>query len=181
MDDLIEKLSNLRSQFNCFNENERDAYHILSEAIKALSEQPEPCEDAVSRADVVDMLEMYPFTEYSEYEAAREVVKRLPSAQPKQVCVANVTLTDEQVKELVEKAKNAVISVIKPEQRWISVSERLPEDDTEVFVYLFDRPSPYIAWVCDGCWFTEEFQVEKENYPKAWCELPEPYKERREG
>ena len=46
------------------------------------SAQPEPCEDAVSRADVIDMLEMYPFTEYSEYEAAREVVKRLPSAQP---------------------------------------------------------------------------------------------------
>lgn len=46
------------------------------------SAKPEPCEDAVSRADVVDMLEMYPFTEYSEYEAAREVVKQLPSAQP---------------------------------------------------------------------------------------------------
>ena len=37
MNDLIEKLSNLRSQFNCFDENERDAYHTLSEAIKALS------------------------------------------------------------------------------------------------------------------------------------------------
>lgn len=35
-------------------------------------------------------------------------------AQPKQVCVANVTLTDEQIKEAVEKAKNAVISAIEP-------------------------------------------------------------------
>ena len=49
MDDLIEKLSNLRSQFNCFDENERYAYHTLSEAIKVLSERPETCEDAVSR------------------------------------------------------------------------------------------------------------------------------------
>ena len=39
MNDLIEKLSNLRSQFNCFDENERDAYHTLSEAIKVISER----------------------------------------------------------------------------------------------------------------------------------------------
>ena len=83
MSDLIEKLSNLRSQFNCFDENERDIYHTLSEAIKVLSEQPEPYGDAVYRADVVDMLDMYPFTEYGEYETAREIVKRLPSVEPK--------------------------------------------------------------------------------------------------
>jgi len=57
MNDLIEKLSNLRSQFNCFDEHERDAYHILSEAIKVLSERPEPCEDAVSREDAIDTLD----------------------------------------------------------------------------------------------------------------------------
>ena len=56
MSDLIEKLSNLRSQFNCFDENERDAYHTLSEAIKVLSERPEPCEDAVSRKDAIIQL-----------------------------------------------------------------------------------------------------------------------------
>lgn len=64
-----------------------------------------------------------------------------------------------------------------PERKWIPCRERLPEDDTEVLVYLFENnKSPYIAWVCDGCWFTEEFQVEKENYPKAWMPLPEPYR-----
>lgn len=41
MADLIGRLSELRCQYNCFDENERDAYHTLSEAIKALSEQPE--------------------------------------------------------------------------------------------------------------------------------------------
>ena len=39
MDDLISRLSELRSQYNCFDENERDAYHTLSEAIEALQEQ----------------------------------------------------------------------------------------------------------------------------------------------
>ena len=63
-----------------------------------------------------------------------------------------------------------------PEQRWIPCSERLPEDDVEVFVYLFDGQSPYIAWVCDCHWYTEDFEVEKENYPTAWMPLPDPAK-----
>ena len=61
--------------------------------------------------------------------------------------------------------------------RWIPCSERLPEDDVEVFVYLFERQTPYIAWVEDCRWHTEDFEVEKENYPTAWMPMPEPYKE----
>lgn len=43
MDDLISRLSELRSQYNLFDENEHGAYHTLSEAIKAINalEQPE--------------------------------------------------------------------------------------------------------------------------------------------
>lgn len=66
------------------------------------------------------------------------------------------------------------------EQRWIPCSERPPEDGTEVFVYLFDSPSPYIAWIEDCRWYTEDFEVEKENYPTAWMTLPEPYKGEQE-
>ena len=97
MNDLIEKLSNLRGQFNCFDKNESDAYHTLSEAIKVISERTKPCEDAVSRADVFDMLDMYPFTEYGEYETAREIVKRLPSVEPK----------PDQYEDALKKIKNA--------------------------------------------------------------------------
>lgn len=39
MSDLISRLSELRSQYNCFEESERGAYHTLSEAIEALKEQ----------------------------------------------------------------------------------------------------------------------------------------------
>ncbi len=38
MDNLISRLSELRSQYSCFDENERGAYHTLSEAIEALKE-----------------------------------------------------------------------------------------------------------------------------------------------
>ena len=60
--------------------------------------------------------------------------------------------------------------------KWIPCSERLPKDDVEVFVYLFKSASPYIAWVKDYRWYTEDFEVEKEYYPTAWMPLPEPYK-----
>ena len=55
---------------------------VTNEYLAPIRDYMVRCGDAVSRADVVDMLEMYPFTEYNEYEAAREVVKRLPSVQP---------------------------------------------------------------------------------------------------
>lgn len=40
-----------------------------------------------------------------------------PTIEPEKICVAKITLTDEQVKEAVEKAKNEVISVIEPERK----------------------------------------------------------------
>ena len=80
----------------------------------------------------------------------------------------------------VEKAFNQLKQselVKQLEQKWIPCSERLPEDGTEVFVYLFERKIPYIAWVEDCRWYTEDFEVEKENYPIAWLPLPESYRE----
>ena len=79
MNDLIEKLSNLRSQFNCFNENERDAYSTLSEAIKVLSERPEPCEDAVSRRKLLnDLGEL--ITAWEKYPVMAEQIKGVKTA-----------------------------------------------------------------------------------------------------
>ena len=68
---------------------------------------------------------------------------------------------------------------IKLDQHWIPCSERLPEEDEEVFVYLF-KDSPYIAYMNDGDWYTEEFIVDKEEEPIAWMPLPELYKEEGE-
>lgn len=66
------------------------------------------------------------------------------------------------------------------EPRWIPVTERLPDEDISVFVYLFGD-SPYIAWINrDGEWQTEEFMIDRDYLPKAWMPLPEPYKEENE-
>ena len=87
MNDLIEKLSNLRSQFNCFDENKRDAYHVLSEAIKVLSEYPQPCEDAVSRTD---MLETYADL-YDIFEDNGQIRKELNEVYDKLNALSSVT------------------------------------------------------------------------------------------
>jgi len=61
--------------------------------------------------------------------------------------------------------------------RWILVSERFPEEGEEVLVYLFDGKSPYLAWIQDGFWRTEEFVIDVDDEPIAWMPLPEPYRE----
>lgn len=69
---------------------------------------------------------------------------------------------------------------IEPEQRWIPCSERVPEEDEQVLVYLYD--SPYIAWIdSNGEWNTEDFTLDKEedreDKPIAWMPMPTPYRE----
>ena len=59
----------------------------------------------------------------------------------------------------------------------IPCSERLPEADKEVFVYIYDMP--FIAWVDkNGEWNTETFtldkELEKDDEPIAWMPLPSP-------
>lgn len=41
MSDLIERLSKIRSQYNCFDESEEPYYRTLSEAIEAIRKQSE--------------------------------------------------------------------------------------------------------------------------------------------
>lgn len=68
------------------------------------------------------------------------------------------------------------LPAVQPE-RWIPCSERPPEPDEEVFVYLWDNV-PYIASMNgEGQWETEDFYLDVEDAPKAWIPLPKPYKE----
>lgn len=43
-------------------------------------------------------------------------------------------------------------------------------------MYLYYSPKiPYIAWIKNGRWYTEEFEIDREYEPLAWMPLPEPY------
>ena len=61
-------------------------------------------------------------------------------------------------------------------QRWIPLSERLPETGKEVFVYLWDDV-PHLASVnSEGQWETDQFYLDADDTPKAWMPLPKPWK-----
>ena len=84
---------------------------------------------------------------------------------------------DRDIRELLDDLEN--LPSAQPEQQWIPCSERLPEPDEEVFVYLWDNV-PYITSMNgEGQWDTEYFCVDVKDAPKAWMPLPEPYKEER--
>lgn len=53
-DDLISKLSEIRSEYNCFDENEEPYYRVLSEVIKILSQRADG--DTISRQAAIDVV-----------------------------------------------------------------------------------------------------------------------------
>lgn len=110
---------------------------------------------------------------------AEEVAKELEEEAVKGCCddteiMNKCTECAKEHRQLAEWLRE--LKELREQIRWIPCSEMLPEDGTEVFVYLFDRPSPYIAWVEDTHWYTEDFEIERENEPIAWMPLPEPYR-----
>jgi len=78
-------------------------------------------------------------------------------------------------------------------QRWIPVSERLPEEDKNVIVPVhFDVPGQRkdagwyvdIASQIDGNWvsYSDEYKIAKDYHKVvAWMPLPEPWKGEKDG
>ena len=86
MDDLISKLSEIRSDYNCFDEDEEPQYRALSEAIRILSQLADG--DTISRQAAIDLfpndaLEWDTKGGYIAPHLARRMIEELPSAQPK--------------------------------------------------------------------------------------------------
>lgn len=130
-------------------------YHVtaLNMAIKAL-EQPEPCEDAVSRKAVEEMLKNG-FPARGMWEIEGDVIKQT-------VCE---TLAD----ALMDLGK---LPSAQPEQRWIPVSNKLPEYGESVLCYFGEDEDFGLNHVIDeeaGEWFF--------NGVTAWMPLPGPPKE----
>lgn len=68
-----------------------------------------------------------------------------------------------------------------PAEKWISVTERLPEEKTAVLLSCDDmylaKLNPCIGWISGNNWYT--FSARGSylvKYPIAWMPLPKPYK-----
>lgn len=77
-------------------------------------------------------------------------------------------------------AKEMAIKALEQESKWISVSERLPETDTDVLVT--NGIGTYIGWIdpTDKCWRVDSESEYFMNDIVAWMHLPEPYKKSEE-
>ena len=136
-------------------------------------------DDLISRATAIDALEKHEKTKGHNYSLfvdvvseCEEIIRNLPSAQPEKVCIANITLSEEQIREVVEKVKNEVVQVLpsaEPERNniWHKVIfEGFPAESDQVLVtdgkYFWVDESVAndvgLEWACfDGCWEDTEW------------------------
>ena len=177
MDNLIEFA---KEQCKIFPEDSAMGEY-LRETIKML--QAEPCEDAISKASVF------------------EIVGNLMSI-PYDL---DRRITEKDVSESMDEIR--VLPPVTPTQRWIPVSERLPEDLEPVNItWVNHEPEPYYHDIKDrnfvatgiyyrGQWYwysttcadylgeygsNEIDKVDDAVEIIAWMPLPEPYKESEE-
>ena len=130
-------------------------YDILKKGIKALEQ--EPCNDCVSRQMVTDAVE-------------NTIAKYIPifigryEKIPLELAMA--------VKELPP---------VTPTQRWIPVSERLPEENSRYLAYIVNKHDASCRYImtCEyvegdvWCWYPDD-DCASDNV-LAWMPLPEPY------
>lgn len=167
-DEYIETVKSMlfgEQAFKRFNAKERDTLNYCLNKL-----EQEPCEVCVSRQAVIAGIREYWHDEYYQ----------------------RVPITEER-EDLINDVINHLPPVT-PKQRWIPVSERLPEVNQKVLVTSYGRTCYAMMISIDGnngypvfrlqdslkervvCETTEHGEFTKGRI-KAWMPLPEPYKE----
>ena len=168
--------------------------------------------DLISRQEAIDAIGEKPLawvqSEYEEglqtqWESDIEAIKALPPAQPEQ------PLDIQDILDYLDTVLHPIISpehwnvyselhdmisdlrFAQPEQRWIPISERLPEEKKDVLItfkhnmavgfwedILGDGDPAWYAYSGDG-WITDTDTVDSDGIPIAWMPLPEFCSEKR--
>lgn len=86
MDDLISRLSEIRSNYNCFDETEEPYYRALSEAIQLVSAQPERTGRKMTNAEAIEtLIANYPDACFEQLREAVDAAIEALKAQPETI------------------------------------------------------------------------------------------------
>lgn len=147
MDDLISILSEIRSQYNCFDPKEEPYYRALSEAIGLISAQK---------------------TQLSEEDATKGTTFDYISRQAAIDAMEESKTIYHDRKVVIGKMQD-IVNNLPSAQRWIPVNERLPDEGLVLVACGKDGDAFYVA--------PADFARESayEGYVKAWMQI-EPWK-----
>ncbi len=96
------------------------------------------------------------------------------NAEPNELFKVTASDKREQLHDLfVEMIKRKNAPSVTPKSRWVSCSERLPEEGQRVLVTQIVRKTTIVYGT------TFPFEKAKEKYIIAWMPFPEPYKQER--
>ena len=169
----------------------KNCRRFFDEEIRAIHDgkalEQEPCDDAISREAVMHILDEVGGDFDSPREAVvpidyiADMVAELPSVtlQPCRDAISRHAVIDTLTKTsgIRGDALKALYDLpsVTPMQKWIPVSERLPEEDGEYLATIYDMDENYeyidIAELEDGKWCYKPYIL-----VKAWMPIPEPYK-----
>lgn len=154
-------------------------------------------DDLISRKAALDaIMGQPPEPHYPSWYAAQ--IEKLPAVQPATSCseIPNSS-TDCISRQAAIDALDCISGVeevlrslpsAQPEQRWIPVTERLPENDNEVLITVWDAEDDYVEvykgfyqgheWWTQWCHGCSKIKDEPcgENIVIAWMPLPASYK-----
>ena len=172
-DNLISTLSEIRSQYNCFDEAEEPYYRALSEAIKKLSERADG--DIISRQEAIKELEelnaisFYELNEHSReaYREIKQMLKELSPAQSEQSL---------EIQDILDYLDTVLHPIISPEH-WNVYSElhdmisMLPSAQPERTCVNCGRTANNGGWYADGrtrCPIEEHYALPKDGFCHLW-------------
>lgn len=122
-----------------------------------------------------DILSVSNEREVYEVKNEQEIVRSVFDAYIREAKAIS-TKKDRPTFDMLEEVKNMAIKALEqPTQRWIPVSERLPENEG---LYIVSVKNDHQRQYSKTCWFSKPENWFARQDIIAWQPLPQPYKEK---